>query len=105
MSFPSYAEYKDSGVQWLGAAPSHWTLRPLKHLVSLKSGGTPSKDNPEFWAGDVPWVSTKGLKSDVLDDTIDHISEAAINGGAASLVPAGTVLVLVRGMMLARTFP
>ncbi|WP_208854532.1 restriction endonuclease subunit S [Thioalkalivibrio sp. AKL17] len=29
MSFPKYPEYKDSGVQWLGKVPSHWSTRPL----------------------------------------------------------------------------
>lgn len=29
MSLPRYAEYKDSGVEWLGEIPSHWSTRPL----------------------------------------------------------------------------
>lgn len=30
MTLPKYAEYKDSGVQWLGEVPSHWNVAPLK---------------------------------------------------------------------------
>ncbi|WP_298165314.1 restriction endonuclease subunit S [Novosphingobium sp.] len=33
MSFPAYAEYKDSGVPWLGAVPNHWERNPLFALV------------------------------------------------------------------------
>ena len=96
---------KDSGVKWLGDVPEHWRVSPLKYLVSLKSGGTPSKENLEFWDGDVPWASAKDLKSEQLADTIDHITNVAIESGNASLIPAGSVLVVVRGMILARIFP
>lgn len=96
---------KDSGVEWLGQIPAHWEVKPLKYFVTFRSGGTPSKDNLDFWNGDVPWASAKDLKTDVLNDTIDHLTEAALEQGAAARIPAGSVLVLVRGMMLARTFP
>jgi type I restriction enzyme S subunit len=105
MSFPRYEAYKDSEVDWLGEVPRHWQVSPLRHLVSIASGGTPSKDNPGYWNGDLPWASAKDLKQDVLEDTQDHICEQAIRDGASSLEPAGSVLVLVRGMMLARAFP
>ncbi|MEX5449093.1 restriction endonuclease subunit S [Stutzerimonas stutzeri] len=96
---------KDSGVEWLGEVPEHWGVSPLKHLVRFRSGGTPSKDNLEFWNGDIPWASAKDLKQEVLADTIDHLNQSAIESGAASLVPSGSILVVVRGMILARLFP
>jgi type I restriction enzyme, S subunit len=105
VSFPTYAHYKDSGVEWLGEVPAHWGLKPLKHLVDFRSGGTPDKTNREFWDGDVPWASAKDLKTDELFDTIDHITETAVSAGAASLVEPGSILVVVRGMILARLFP
>ena len=55
--------------------------------------------------GDVPWASAKDLKVDDLFDTSDHITHEALEVGAASLVSAGSVLVVVRGMILARMFP
>ena len=105
MSFPTYAHYKDSGVEWLGEVPAHWDLKPLKHLVDFRSGGTPDKTNREFWDGEVPWASAKDLKTDELFDTIDHITETAVSAVAASLVEPGSILVVVRGMILARLFP
>lgn len=36
MSFPPYAEYKDSGVVWLGAVPGHWDLAAIKWMVDEK---------------------------------------------------------------------
>jgi type I restriction enzyme, S subunit len=38
MSFPRYPAYKDSGVEWLGEVPEHWTLAPLKILLDIQNG-------------------------------------------------------------------
>jgi type I restriction enzyme S subunit len=35
MSFPRYAKYKDSGVEWLGEVPEHWQLKATKRLFRL----------------------------------------------------------------------
>ena len=96
---------KDSGVEWLGEVPEHWAVRPLKYVVTFLSGGTPSKDVPAYWNGCIPWASAKDLKQDKLGETQDHITEFAVSEGAATLVPEGCVLVVVRGMILARIFP
>jgi type I restriction enzyme S subunit len=68
------------------------------------SGGTPSRSNSSYWNGPIPWASPKDMKVDVLDATEEHISvEGSKNG--TRLVPAGTILIVVRGMILAHTFP
>ena len=54
MSFPKYPEYKDSGVEWLGEVPAHWELHKLKRLARFSGGGTPSRDNMEFWGEAIP---------------------------------------------------
>jgi type I restriction enzyme S subunit len=104
MSFPRYAKYKDSGDVWLGAVPVNWKLVPLKHLATFRGGGTPSKANLQYWDGNVPWASSKDLKRGAIDDTVDHISQMAVDDGA-ELVEPGTLLIVVRGMILAHTFP
>lgn len=38
MKLKPYAEYKDSGVEWLGTIPVHWDLKKLKYVASLQSG-------------------------------------------------------------------
>jgi len=100
-----HAPLKPSGIEWLGDVPEHWDVRPLKYLIKLSSGGTPSKENTAYWNGDVPWASSKDLKSDELFDTQDHITQLAVNEGVADLVPSGSILTVVRGMILLHTFP
>lgn len=87
-----------------GAAPSR-DSESLGELVDLYSGGTPSKANPRYWQGDFPWFSPKDLKSRVLHDSIDHVSESAITSTSLKPIPRGTVLIVVRGMILAHTVP
>ena len=65
--------------------------------------GHPSKDNPDFWSG-TPLVSPKDMKAARLGDAIDHVSNAAVGNGTR-LVPSDTLLMVVRGMILAHTFP
>ena len=99
------APMRPSGIEWLGDVPAHWGLTPLKYVVNLRSGGTPSKANLEYWNGDVPWASSKDLKAETLSDTQDHITQKAIDDDAAVLVPGGSVLIVVRGMILIHSFP
>jgi type I restriction enzyme S subunit len=81
-----------------------WRETTLGDLTDFLSGGTPSKDRPDDWVGAVPWVSAKDMKRFRLDDTEDHLSEDGVSSGT-KLVPAGTVLLLVRGMTLLNDLP
>jgi type I restriction enzyme, S subunit len=88
----------------IGPMPESWRPRPLPELCEIWSGGTPRKSTPEFWKGDIPWVSGKDLKSVELDDAIDHVSAEGVKAGS-KLAPSGSVLLLVRGMGLAKDLP
>ncbi|GAB3376217.1 restriction endonuclease subunit S [Azotobacter armeniacus] len=81
-----------------------WESTTLDALVDFQSGGTPSKANPAFWNGSIPWVSAKDMKRLFLDDSENHISASAVDVGA-KVVPAGTVLMLTRGMTLLKDVP
>lgn len=88
----------------IGPIPESWLVRPMLELCDIQSGGTPRKSVPEFWDGDIPWASGKDLKTPTLADTIDHISRDGLKTGSR-LAPAGAVLILVRGMGLAKDLP
>jgi type I restriction enzyme M protein len=88
-----------------GTRQSTWPLVPLGEIARRSSGGTPSKENPAYWDGGIPWVSPKDMKFSIIEDTEDHISEEAIQASATSLVPAGTILCVVRSGILKHSFP
>lgn len=88
----------------IGLMPNSWQPRALPELCNIQSGGTPRKSNADYWTGDIPWVSGKDLKLPTLEDAEDHVTTEAIQAGSR-LVPKGTVLLLVRGMGLAKDLP
>lgn len=85
---------------------SKWETKPLGDMVEVVSGGTPATTNDAYWGTTgVPWVSAKDMKTDFISDSIDHITQEAMSQGHIRLIPKGSVLVVVRGMILAHTFP
>lgn len=85
--------------------PPGWAWSSLHLIGETLGGGTPSKADPGLWAGSIPWVSPKDMKVDVIRDAQDHISELALEHSAARLIPEGSLLMVVRGMILAHSFP
>jgi type I restriction enzyme, S subunit len=85
--------------------PAGWEWSTLAMLGEVLGGGTPSKGEPGFWGGAIPWVSPKDMKVDAIFDSQDHITELAVAQSAARLIPTGSLLMVVRGMILAHSFP
>ncbi|QXP83781.1 DUF559 domain-containing protein [Methylococcus sp. Mc7] len=73
-------------------------------MTDFLSGGTPSKSRADYWNGSIPWVSAKDMKQFRLEDSEDHVTEAGASNGTR-LAPAGSVLLLVRGMTLLNDLP
>lgn len=76
-----------------------YQLQPLRNAVSGHvGGGTPSRQVPSFWCGNIPWASVKDFseQSGVISDTEEHISQAGLNASASNLIPAGIPLVCTR---------
>ncbi|MBY8935342.1 restriction endonuclease subunit S [Pseudomonas fluorescens] len=78
--------------------PSHWAVCRLGDLtLTITGGGTPSKNNPAYWGGSIPWASVKDMKElNFLDDTQDYISEEGLKNSSSNLIPAGRVIVCTR---------
>ena len=71
---------------------------PVKKLTNVVSGGTPSRDVPEYWDnGNIPWVKTTELQNSIIESVDEYITEKGKNNSAAKIVPAGTVLVAMYG--------
>jgi type I restriction enzyme S subunit len=85
--------------------PTNWCWATLQTLGSLKGGGTPSKSNNDFWSGDIPWIAPKDMKVDYVKKSDFLISNDAINSSAVKIIKIGSILFVVRGMILAHSFP
>jgi type I restriction enzyme S subunit len=82
-----------------------WKITSLGELCEITGGGTPTTSVQRYWEGAIPWVSPKDMKSEIVSDSIDHVSEEAITNSATNLVSAGSVLMVVRSGILARIVP
>ena len=78
--------------------PTSWDLVPLGEIiVKHLGGGTPSKNNSDYWNGAVPWASVKDVgKSKYLDETIDRITESGLENSSSNLIEPGNLLVVTR---------
>jgi restriction endonuclease S subunit len=85
--------------------PEHWRCSRLKHVCRFVGGGTPDTEKPEFWDGNIPWVSPKDMKSFEIFDTADHITAAGLRTSATQLIEPGAVLLVVRSGILRHSVP
>ena len=87
-------EKRDSGISWIGEIPFHWSMRKIKNGFSIVSGATPKSDKPEYWDGNVIWITPADYKTD--DKYIGvgrrNISEEGYSSCGTTIVPAGSVI-------------
>lgn len=70
----------------------------LGDICSFQSGGTPSKSNPQFFGGSIPWITTVALNNGVIDSSnaVEWVTDRAIQESAAKIVPCESILVGTR---------
>jgi type I restriction enzyme, S subunit len=99
MSFSAYPSYKDSGVEWLGRLPSHWQVKAIKRDFAVVGGSTPKSDVPEYWDGDVSWITPSDLSKlsgFEIDAAGRNITEAGLASCGTRIVPQGSVVLSTR---------
>ena len=82
----------------------HSESRKVSEIGRWHSGGTPSRGNSAFWGGSIPWVSPKDMKVSELDSAEERLTAEGAEAGS-KLMPQDTIMIVVRGMILAHTFP
>lgn len=77
--------------------PENWEWCRIGSLFnSIVSGGTPSKREPTFWNGDIPWASVKDLGNELfLSKTQDYITQKGLSAGS-KLAEKGNLLICTR---------
>ncbi|EPX6931169.1 MULTISPECIES: restriction endonuclease subunit S [Vibrio harveyi group] len=77
--------------------PEGWRAYNLGELASkIEGGGTPSRTEPKFWNGALPWATVKDLKGIRLQSTLESISLNGLKQSASKLVPANTMILASR---------
>lgn len=104
MKYAAYDQYKPSRIEWLGAVPEHWQVWKIAHGFQMTgSGTTPPPDNPDWYDGDVCWVTTSELRETVITDTEKKISQEALkNFSALKVFPEGALAIAMYGATIGR---
>ncbi|MDD2533899.1 MAG: restriction endonuclease subunit S [Eubacteriales bacterium] len=70
----------------------------LGDVCTFQSGGTPSKSDPSYFGGTIPWITTVALNNSTVDQTCaaEWITDQAIKESSAKIVPANSILVGTR---------
>ncbi|WP_082874821.1 restriction endonuclease subunit S [Burkholderia sp. MSMB1589WGS] len=84
MSLPTYRQYKDTAVEWLGEVPSHWEVLSIKRLSPVQRGASPRPiDDPKYFddEGEYAWVRIADVSASngVLTETTQRLSEIGAN--------------------------
>ena len=84
-----------------------WNTDTVNNLCQdIYGGGTPSKVHPEYYEnGDIPWVSSKDMKTDILYDSQIKINQLGVDNSTAKMVPVNSVIMVIRSGILKHTLP
>lgn len=89
---------KDSGVEWLGEIPEHWEAVSLKWVSKIYSGGTPSKNNEDYWQnGTIPWLNSGTVNQFYITEPSEFITEEALNNSSAKWIPENSLVIALAG--------
>ena len=94
----SGSRYKDNG----NIKKGKWPLIPLgdQDVFRIESGGTPNTSKPEYWGGDIHWVTLVDLPAEnlitVIDKTERTITKLGLDNSSAKLIPQNSVLISSR---------
>ena len=90
--YQQYAEYKDSGVEWLDVIPSHWVMSKIKYIAPFQVGWTPPTGNDSNFIGENIWANISDLRGKVINDTVKRISDKAAKEASMDITPKGSLL-------------
>lgn len=82
--------------------PKGWKWVKLGDVCRTTSGGTPSRREPSYYNGSIPWVKSGELERGMIVDTEEKISQAAIENSSAKIFPKGTLLIALYGATIGK---
>jgi type I restriction enzyme S subunit len=86
----------------VGEIPESWEVVPLGRVCRIASGGTPSRDEPQYWGGSIPWVRTGEISYRTITRTEETITAAGLAASSAKIFPVGTLLMAMYGQGVTR---
>ena len=85
--------------------PENWVWCRLKEIGKITGGGTPSMLNSAYWNGEIPWISPKDMRSEIVYDSELKVTVKGIEESTANMIPEGSLLIVGRSGILKRKLP
>jgi len=83
-----------TGEKRLPGFEGEWEVKRLGDLAAMNSGGTPSTSVPQYYDGNIPWVSIADMTKcgKYISSTERNLTENGLVNSSAMIFPIGTVL-------------
>ncbi|MCI7362910.1 MAG: restriction endonuclease subunit S [Campylobacter sp.] len=73
--------------------PNYWAWVKLGDICEISSGGTPSRNEAEFWEnGTIPWLKIADIKDDYVNSSSEFITQKGLENSSAKIFKKGTLL-------------
>jgi len=89
-------KYKDIKLEKI---PEEWTIYEISDIAEVIGGGTPSTKVPEYWGGDISWITPKDLANfefRYIRKGVRKITKKGLDASSAKILPKNTVLLTTR---------
>jgi type I restriction enzyme S subunit len=73
-----------------------WPTKRLAEVCQILGGATPSKKNPKFYGGDIPWATVGDMNVEVITTTEEYITKAGVADCSTNVIPSGSIVVATR---------
>ena len=80
-----------------------WEMVELGVVCEVKSGGTPSRKEPKYWNGDIPWVGSTVCKDTYVYEAEEFITKEGLKNSSAKIFEKGTTLIALVGATIGKT--
>jgi type I restriction enzyme S subunit len=74
-----------------------WEVKTIGSLTSVGSGGTPSRQEPSYFEGEIPWVKTTEVNGEMINSTEETISQSGLKNSSCKIYPKNSVLIAMYG--------
>lgn len=92
--FPGFTGEMENGL------PKGWNKKSILEIAELLSGGTPKTEIPEYWNGEIDWISAKDISANngtFILESEKKISSIGLENSNAKILPAFTTVITARG--------
>lgn len=79
-----------------------WGKKQISEICYTRSGGTPARNQPEYWNGDIPWIKTGEINFNTIYQAEEFITKEGMENSSAKLINKGSLLMAMYGQGVTR---